>query len=178
MVFPAPAGAGDDEGRPCGDGLVAAEDYQGAHVPGEGVDGRGAHGDEPRVVGQAFLKAAVDLAGPTGPSTRPDRCAHPPDHPDLRAPGRPRPGRSCLPGRRPLADHGHQTQAADPMPLLGSTGSDEGRSNVRNSGKPISKFEAVLDRRSETSSLEPSSHSNDAGLPESASQVLHLGKRS
>ncbi len=45
--------------------------------------------------------------------TRPDRSTHPPDHPDLRAPGRPHPGRSCLPGRRPLADHGHQAQAPE-----------------------------------------------------------------
>ncbi|WP_405545559.1 transposase [Streptomyces phaeochromogenes] len=36
---------------------------------------------------------------------------HPPDHPHLRAPGRPHPGRSRLPGRWPLGDHGHQTQA-------------------------------------------------------------------
>jgi hypothetical protein len=46
-----------------------------------------------------------------GPLPRPDRRPHPPDHPHLRAPGRPHPGRSRLPGRWPLADHGHQTQA-------------------------------------------------------------------
>lgn len=61
--FPGAGGAGDDEGRACGDCLVAAEDHQHAHVLGEGVDGRGAHGDEPRVVGQAFFEAA---GRPTG----------------------------------------------------------------------------------------------------------------
>ena len=55
--------------------------------------------------------AAVALARAAGPLPRPDRCPHPPDHPHLRAPERPHPGRSRLPGRWPLADHGHQTQA-------------------------------------------------------------------
>jgi hypothetical protein len=56
-------------------------------------------------------EAAVALARAAGPLSRPDRRPHPPDHPHLRAPGRPHPGRSRLPGRWPLADHGHQTQA-------------------------------------------------------------------
>ncbi|RUP66661.1 Transposase DDE domain protein [Streptomyces sp. NP10] len=33
---------------------------------------------------------------------------HPPEHPDLRTPGSPHPGGPCLPGRRALADDGHQ----------------------------------------------------------------------
>lgn len=55
--------------------------------------------------------AAVALTRTAGPVSRPDRRSHLPDHRHLRAPKRPHPGRSCLPGRRPLADHGHQTQA-------------------------------------------------------------------
>jgi hypothetical protein len=55
--------------------------------------------------------AAVAPARPTGPRPPPDRRPHPPDHPDLRAPGRSHPGGSCLPGRWPLADRRHQTQA-------------------------------------------------------------------
>ncbi len=54
-------------------------------------------------------------------------AAHPPDHPDLRAPGRSRPGRSRLPRRRTVADDRHQTQATpgirshrkDPQPGAG-----------------------------------------------------------
>lgn len=67
------------------------------------------HGVNMQVVTDPDGPAAVALAGPAGPCPRPDRGTHPPDHPDLRAPGRPHPGRSCLPGRRSLAGHGHQT---------------------------------------------------------------------
>lgn len=56
--------------------------------------------------------AAVAFSRPAGPYTRPDRRPHPPDHPDLRAPGRSHPGRSRLPRRRTVADDRHQTQAA------------------------------------------------------------------
>ncbi|MBB4902678.1 hypothetical protein FHS37_006775 [Streptomyces griseostramineus] len=59
------------------------------------------------------------LARPAGP--------HPPDHPHLRAAGCSHRRRSRLPERRPLADHGHQTQAPagtrphreDPQPCPG-----------------------------------------------------------
>lgn len=61
--FPGAGGSGDDEGGPCGHRLVASEGHQGAHVLGECVDGRGAYGDEPRVVGQALFEAAGRCAG-------------------------------------------------------------------------------------------------------------------
>ncbi len=54
---------------------------------------------------------AVNLAGLARPVPRPDRGPHPPDHPDLRTPGRARPGRPRLPGRRPLGHHRAQTAA-------------------------------------------------------------------
>lgn len=54
---------------------------------------------------------AVALTRPAGPHPRPDRRPYPPDHPHLRAPRRSHPGRSRPPGRWPLADLGHQTQA-------------------------------------------------------------------
>ncbi len=69
---------------------------------------------------------AVALARSAGPHPRPDRGPHPPDHPDLRTPRRSHPGRPRLPGRRPMADHRHQTQTptptADERPLARSYG--------------------------------------------------------
>lgn len=68
------------------------------------------HGVNVQVVGSG-RPAAVALTRVARPGSRPDRRPHPPDHPHLRAPGRPHPGRSRLPGRRLLGDYGHQTQA-------------------------------------------------------------------
>lgn len=67
-----------------------------------------------------------------------DRCPHPPDHPHVRAPGRPHPGPSRSPGRRPLGDHRHHTQAPagthphreDPQPDPGG-GTGTGRTRRR-----------------------------------------------
>jgi hypothetical protein len=81
------------------------------------------------------VQVVTDPSGPLlwlspalpGRTPRSDRCPHPPDHPDLRAPGCSDRGRSRLPGRRSVADHGHQTQAPegtdpyreDPQPCPG-----------------------------------------------------------
>jgi hypothetical protein len=56
--------------------------------------------------------AAVVLTRTAGPIPRPGRRPHPPHHRHLRTPRRPRPGRPRPPGRRPLAGHRHQAQAA------------------------------------------------------------------
>lgn len=82
--------------------------------------------------------AAMALTPVAGPNSRPDRGPHPSDHPHLRAPGRPHLGRSRLPGRWPLGDHGHQTQAPagtqphrqDPKSSLGR-GTGAGRTRRR-----------------------------------------------
>lgn len=56
-------------------------------------------------------RIAVDLARIARPRARPDRGPHPPDHPDLRTPGRPGPRRPRLHGSWPVGDNAPQTPA-------------------------------------------------------------------
>ncbi len=65
--------------------------------------------------GRSHRQAAVDLTRAARPHSRPDRGPHPPHHPDLRTPGRPRARRPRLHRSRPLGDHAHQ-KASRPGP--------------------------------------------------------------